>query len=179
LIFPDQEKELCLSVLPVFFQSFLALQSKFKVLKNPLRTEQKSFSKVEHFYQLCSCNNSGNPEKWRQKQACILTKKCLSLNTYLCFHNILVKAEHFYPLFFFSYEARRKILCRSIQRIIAWLELEGTFKDHLVPTPCYWLGCYSLNYVAQNYIQPDLEHFRDGASTTFLGSLSTGTVISS
>jgi len=42
-------------------------------------------------------------------------------------------------------------------RIIESLELEGTFKDHLVQLPCNEQGHAQLNQVAQGLTQPGLE----------------------
>jgi len=43
-------------------------------------------------------------------------------------------------------------------RIIERFGLEGTFKDHLLQTPCRGQEHLSLNQVAQSPIQPDFEH---------------------
>jgi len=46
-------------------------------------------------------------------------------------------------------------------RIIEWVELKGSFKDHLVQIPCHGQGCLSLDQVTQSLVQPDLEQFSD------------------
>jgi len=44
--------------------------------------------------------------------------------------------------------------------IIEWFELEETFKDHLVQSPCHEQGHLSLDQVVQSPIQPELEQFQ-------------------
>jgi len=56
------------------------------------------------------------------------------------------------------------------RRIIAWFELEGNFKGHLVQSPCNEQGHRQLDQVSQSPIQPDLECSRDGALTTSSGN---------
>lgn len=52
-----------------------------------------------------------------------------------------------------------------------WFELEGTFKDHVVPTPWCWQGHLSLDQVAKSFSNLILNGSWDGASTTSPGSL--------
>ena len=42
-------------------------------------------------------------------------------------------------------------------RTIEWFGLEGTFKDHLVQSPCNEQGHLQLDQVAQSPVQPGLE----------------------
>jgi len=56
-------------------------------------------------------------------------------------------------------------------RIIEWIGLEGTFKDHLVQSPFHGQGHLPLDQVAQSPIQPALEHVREGAATASPGNL--------
>ena len=46
------------------------------------------------------------------------------------------------------------------ERIIEWFGLEGMFKDHLIPTPCYMQGHLPLDQVAHSPIQPGPECFQ-------------------
>ena len=52
--------------------------------------------------------------------------------------------------------------CLHSLRITERFRLEGTFKDNLVQPPCHRQEHLSLDQVAQNPAQPDLEHFNDG-----------------
>lgn len=45
-------------------------------------------------------------------------------------------------------------------RIIELFRLKRTFNDHLVYLPCHWLGCISLDQVAQSFVQPGFECFQ-------------------
>lgn len=42
-------------------------------------------------------------------------------------------------------------------RIIELFRLKRTFNDHLVYLPCHWLGCISLDQIAQSFVQPGFE----------------------
>jgi len=54
-------------------------------------------------------------------------------------------------------------------RMIEWVGLEGTLKIVLFQPPCHDQGHLPLDQVAQNPIQPGLEHFLGGGSHSFSG----------
>jgi len=58
-----------------------------------------------------------------------------------------------------------------IVTIIEWFGLEGTFRGHLAQPPCSEQQYLQLDQAARSPIQPGLERFRGGASTTSLGNL--------
>ena len=58
--------------------------------------------------------------------------------------------------------------------IMEWFGWEGTFEGHLIQPPCHEQGHLHPDQVAQSPVQPGLECFQDGASTTSLGNLGQG-----
>ena len=47
-----------------------------------------------------------------------------------------------------------------IHRLTSWFGLEGTFKDHLIQSPCHGQGNLPLTQVAQSPIQHGFEQFQ-------------------
>ena len=58
---------------------------------------------------------------------------------------------------------------QELHRIIEWFGLEGTFKGHLVQSPCSEQGHLQLDQAAQSPIQPDLICFQGGGIHCFSG----------
>lgn len=52
------------------------------------------------------------------------------------------------------------------RKIMEWLGLEGTFKDHLVQLHYHGRGHLSLCQVTQSPVQSDLEPLQEGTSTS-------------
>lgn len=56
--------------------------------------------------------------------------------------------------------------------LVEWFELEGTFKDHLVQTPCHGQRHISLDQDLQSPFLHDLEHFQWGPTNLIVNKIS-------